>query len=411
MKRKLVAFLFLTLFVVSCKESAYFTKGLDGANGADGSDGKNGKDGTSCSVSDEYDGESEARIGARISCTDGSFSLVLNGQNGAQGVQGPQGDQGIQGPVGQTGPAGASCQAYRSHFFSGVWLSCPHQFPVLISDGKDGKDGKDGEDGQSCSSTRQNSQHRVRITCGQTVTYVYDGQDGQDGEDGKDGKDGKSCTVTPAAGGANVKCGNGSPVFIANGAAGPAGTPGTPGAPGAAGQPGRDGLNGTNGEDAVQPGVSCNLHNLASWDGNTSLPQALANNPAVGSFLLANFSVPDSQASLGFPGMPANLRAIVGDEGYALDCYGYLNVPTSGTYTFKLLSDDGSRLVIEQGIVIQNQGLHAPATVSASLELQRGPNKINVTYYQGPYTQIALQLKWSGPNTAEQVVPASALTH
>jgi len=399
MKAKLAMFLLLTLFVVSCKESAYFTKGLDGADGADG------KDGTSCSVSTEFDSESEAVIGARISCTDGSESIVYNGQNGAQGIQGPQGSQGIQGPVGQTGPAGASCQAYRSIFFDGVWLACPHQFPVLISDGRDGEDGRDGRngrDGESCSSTRQSSQKRVRITCGNTVTYVYDGEDGEDG---------KSCTVTPAAGGANVKCGNGSPVFIANGAAGPAGTPGTPGAPGAAGQPGRDGLNGQDGEDAVQPGLSCNLHNLASWDGNTTLPQALANNPPVGNFLLANFSVPDSQASLGFPGMPAALRALVGNEGYALDCYGYLNVATSGQHTFKLLSDDGSRLVIEQAVVIQNQGLHAPATVSASLELQRGPNKINVTYYQGPYTQIALELKWSGPNTAEQVVPASAFTH
>lgn len=352
-----------------------------------------GDPGTSCSVAPELDTETHSQVGARVSCTDGSYAVIYNGPRGTQGVQGPKGDHGVQGPVGQTGASGASCQAYRSDFFGGVFLACPNQSPVLISD---------GTDGDSCSSSRQNSQNRVKITCGETVTYVYDGEDGHNGSNGTNGT---SCSVIPASGGANIKCGNAPSVFLANGATGPAGTQG------AQGQPGRDGLNGQNGEDAVQPGLSCNLHNLASWSGTTSLPEALAANPAVGSFTLANFSVPDSQASGGFPGMPAYLQALVGYDGYALDCSGYLNVPTSGAYTFKLLSDDGSRLLIEDNVIIENQGLHAPATVTGSAQLNRGPNRINVVYYQGPYSQIALELKWSGPNTAEQVAPASAFTH
>lgn len=368
--------------------------------------GDPGKDGTSCSVAQEMsEGESQMVIGARISCTDGSFSVIYNGQNGSQGIQGIQGNQGVQGPVGQTGAAAEACQAYRSILFNGVWLSCPGQFPVLISDGRDGRNGRDGDDGASCSSTRDNAHDRVRITCGNTVTYVYDGEDGKDGKNGTNGtngSNGKSCTVTAAPGGANVKCGNDPAVFLANGAPGAAGTNGTNG---------RDGLNGTNGEDAVRPGVTCNVHNLSSWDGNTSLPQTLANNPPVGSFTLANFSVGDSPSSAGFPGMPANLQSAVGLEGYALDCSGYINVPTSGVYNFSLMSDDGSRLLIEDNVIIENQGLHAPATVSANATLNRGFNRINVVYYQGPHTQIALQLKWSGPNTSSQVVPASALTH
>lgn len=355
-----------------------------------------GPPGTSCSVAPEvvsneqYESLSEVVIGARISCTDGSFSIIYNGEAGSTGATGSQGPQGIPGIDGDDGQ---SCSAYRSHFFDGVWLSCPNQWPVLIADGEDGRDGA------SCSSVRQSN--RVKITCGsghnQSVSYVYDGEAG---EDGKDGKDGKSCTATRVAGGINVKCGNNSPVFLADGSNG------------ADGEDGSDGINGTNGLDAFTPGMSCDVYDIASWDGNSSLPAMFVGANLKGNFTLANFSVPDSQSSAGFPGMPAALQNKVGLEGYALDCAGYLNVPTSGDYVFKLLSDDGSELRIEDNLIIANQGLHAPATVtSATTRLNKGPNRINVVYYQGPHTQIALELKWKGPNLSEAIVPASKLTH
>jgi len=350
-----------------------------------------GDPGTSCSVADlnsfnEEDSlvASGPVVGAKITCTDGTSSIILNGATGATGA---------------TGAAGTSCTVSRPHHADYVSITCGSVTNKLY-DGEDGRNGRDGEDGVGC--RVQQLTGKVKLTCGNSNSYAYI----YDGEKGATGAAGTSCTVTSANGGANIKCGSAPSVFLANGATGPAGSVGPQG------QAGRDGLNGTNGEDAVQPGLSCNLHDLRSWDSNTSLPAALAANPPVGNFILANLSVPDSQASAGFPGMPSNLQNLVGKEGYALDCSGYINVATSGQHTLKLLSDDGSYMSIEDGyLTIQNQGLHAPATVSATGNLNRGPNKINVVYYQGPYTQIALQLKWIGPNTAEQVVPASAFTH
>jgi hypothetical protein len=176
--------------------------------------GEPGKDGTSCSVSAELDEESFAVVGARISCTDGSSSVVLNGAQGPQGVQGPQGAQGIQGPVGQTGPAGASCQAYRSLFFSGVYLACPNQFPVFIHDGEDGEDCK----------VKQLS-NGARITCGNSVAYVYNGVNGQNGT---------SCSIANASGGARITCGSTSQMIYdgEDGAVGPTGPQGPQGEPG-----------------------------------------------------------------------------------------------------------------------------------------------------------------------------------
>jgi hypothetical protein len=346
---------------------------------------ENGKDGTSCSVAQEIDSETEQAIGAKISCTDGSFAVIYNGKDGAQGVQGPQGNQGVQGPQGQ---AGASCQAYKSNLFDGVWLKCPTQLPVLISN---------GQDGASCSSTREESKNRVRITCGKNVTYVYDG---------KNGSNGTSCTANSAPGGANVTCGNNPPVFLANGAPGPAGTNGTNG------KDGLDGKNGVDGEDALKPGLSCNVHDLRNWDKIKDIKTVLDNNAPLGEFVLPNLNVGDSPSSAGFPSMPASIQNLVGTTGYALDCYGYLNVQTTGMHTFKMLSDDGVRLVIEEETLIDNPGLHAPTLdVSKSVELHRGPNKINVVYYQGPHTQIALRLSMSGPNFVEQVIPSTLFRH
>jgi PA14 domain len=190
------------------------------------------------------------------------------------------------------------------------------------------------------------------------------------------------------------------------------GIDGKDGANGQDGSDGQDGQDGADGANARKPGLSCNLHDLKSWDGKSSLPEILKNNPVIGNFVLPNLSVPDSQAVNGFPGMPKELQDIVGIDGYALDCYGYLNIETSGSHTIKLLSDDGSRLSIEDSFFfIDNQGLHAPQTVSKTGHLNRGENKINVVYYQGPVTQIALELKMSGPNLVESVIPASAFTH
>jgi len=175
---------------------------------------------------------------------------------------------------------------------------------------------------------------------------------------------------------------------------------------------GERGSDGAAGKDATQAVLSCNVHNLSNCNGITNILTALSGSAPVGKFTLANLNVGDSQASNGFPGMPVNLQSQVGTEGYALDCNGYLDIETSGMYTFSMLSDDGVRLVIDNKVIINAPQLQAPTiNSSASVELQRGKRAFNVIYYQGPVTQIALQLKYSGPFTPLQVVPATKFSN
>ena len=212
-----------------------------------------------------------------------------------------------------------------------------------------------------------------------------------------------------------------------SGAVGATGATGSQGSAGVQGNPGSNGNNGSNGSNGAPgtsgaagaaglgsiPGISCAVYNLPTYSNSTTLPEAFIGNAIVGTFILSAFNIPNSLAVNGFPGMPAAIQTVVGFDGYALDCDGYINITTSGDdYVFQLLSDDGSELRINDVIVISNQGVHAPSSVtSAATHLDRGLNKINIVYFQGPLTQIALQLSMSGPNLANEVVPALAYTH
>jgi len=158
-------------------------------------------------------------------------------------------------------------------------------------------------------------------------------------------------------------------------------------------------------------GLTAQVHNLPNWD-NVTLPNLFVGNPTLGTFVMQNVNVGDTPASNGFPGMPAALQQQVGYDGYSLDINGYINVPTTGNYVFKMFSDDGAILLINDQVVIADDSLHSPRTAtSQAIRLNAGLNRINVIYYQGPQSQIALQLKWSGPNLSEQVIPSTALSH
>ena len=206
----------------------------------------------------------------------------------------------------------------------------------------------------------QQSDTEVIITCGTDITTIPIPQDGSDGQDGVDGDDGQD---------------------------------------------------GNDGEDALQSGLICNVHDLSSWSGITDITDEFINNPPVGEFIMDDVSVGNTQAINGFPGMPASIQSQVGTDGYALDCYGYLATPTSGDYDFDLLSDDGVFMAVDGQTVISDPSLHAPSTDSNSARLLKGMNRINIMYYQGPHSQIALRLKWSGPNHASQVIPSAYYFH
>ncbi len=115
------------------------------------------------------------------------------------------------------------------------------------------------------------------------------------------------------------------------------------------------------------------------------------------------YDVPVRNFTEGFPGVPKLF------EWFALHTAAKIIVPKSGTYTFRLNSDDGSILSIDGAALINNDGQHSPNALDAALELTKGPHQIVLDYFQGPADEIALELFWKVPGTQDFIiVPPSA---
>jgi hypothetical protein len=61
---------------------------------------------------------------------------------------------------------------------------------------------------------------------------------------------------------------------------------------------------------------------------------------------------------------------------------GYLNIPMDGSYTFYLNSADGGQLLLNDSVIINNDGLHSsPVENSATVALSQGDYLIEVRYF------------------------------
>ena len=74
------------------------------------------------------------------------------------------------------------------------------------------------------------------------------------------------------------------------------------------------------------------------------------------------------------------------------------------------VAGDGSQLWIDGQLVVDNQGIYAPADRSGSVSLSAGVHTIEAAYYQASGT-ASLSLSWAGPGIDNQPIPASVLYH
>ncbi|WP_211269076.1 family 16 glycoside hydrolase [Saccharothrix syringae] len=89
---------------------------------------------------------------------------------------------------------------------------------------------------------------------------------------------------------------------------------------------------------------------------------------------------------------------------------GNLDVPQPGTYAFRLLSDDGSRLSLDGAVVVDHDGLHGPEAEDGSVTLSAGYHALLVEHFERDGGQ-QLTLQWKPPGAADfSLVPNSALS-
>jgi hypothetical protein len=116
-----------------------------------------------------------------------------------------------------------------------------------------------------------------------------------------------------------------------------------------------------------------------------------------GAFYTTEINVPTRSFREGFPGVNGRY------EWFALRYEGQFTVSADGPYAFRLYSDDGSKLWIDNALVADNDGLHAQQSVTGQVRLRPGTHTLRLDYYQGPGADLTMQLFVTPPSASERL--------
>ncbi len=98
------------------------------------------------------------------------------------------------------------------------------------------------------------------------------------------------------------------------------------------------------------------------------------------------------------------------ESNFVTHVLGNLDAPQTGSYTFRLTSDDGSRLWIDDQLVVDHDGLHGPEPKDATVDLTAGTHALRIEHFERDGGQ-QLTLAWKPPGASGfGVVPNSALS-
>lgn len=153
------------------------------------------------------------------------------------------------------------------------------------------------------------------------------------------------------------------------------------------------------GPNKIYP-VECRVYDLSSY-GFSVIPDysTISSIGSVGLDRIDNANSIDSEIFTSFVNTPFENKRIK----FGVQCQARLLIDISGTYTFKLTSDDGSRLFIDGTKLIDHDGLHSFTSKTASMVLTPKVYAVKVEYFNniGPK---GLVLSWIRPNFTETVL-------
>jgi PA14 domain len=122
---------------------------------------------------------------------------------------------------------------------------------------------------------------------------------------------------------------------------------------------------------------------------------------SVGTIYADSINIPLRSWSAGFPGLRDRF------EWFGIEYTGFFKANKEGEYVFRLLSDDGSKLFIDDSLIINNDGLHGAFAKTGKITLDDSRHSIKIQYFQGPRYQIALQLFASVNSSKEEIFPGN----
>jgi hypothetical protein len=132
--------------------------------------------------------------------------------------------------------------------------------------------------------------------------------------------------------------------------------------------------------------------------GTPRLPDLSSLHP-VGTIYARELDVPTTDWQEGFPGISNRF------EWFAIEYTGLIRAHHEGHYALRLVSDDGSKLYVDDKLIIDNDGLHSTRSANGGVDLDDQQHTIRIQYFQGPRYQVALQLYCRAKDGAETLFP------
>lgn len=105
----------------------------------------------------------------------------------------------------------------------------------------------------------------------------------------------------------------------------------------------------------------------------------------------------------GFAGSPYR-------ENFCVRWTGFVHVARAGRHVFYLSSDDGSRLYIDEQLVVNNDGPHGMEEREGTIELTLGHHAVRVEFFQGG-GGAGCQLHWQPAGKEKQLLEGHCIWH
>ncbi|MEO6949771.1 MAG: alkaline phosphatase family protein [Ginsengibacter sp.] len=102
------------------------------------------------------------------------------------------------------------------------------------------------------------------------------------------------------------------------------------------------------------------------------------------------------------------IKSFIKTDNFGVVFEGYIDIDSSGKYTFYTASDDGSELYIDGNEVVNNDGSHGVISNSGDIELTKGRHAIRVEYFNS-LGGFWLDAYYKGPGLCKQIIPANKL--
>ncbi len=155
-------------------------------------------------------------------------------------------------------------------------------------------------------------------------------------------------------------------------------------------------------EERIGAGFRGRIYFLS--EGTSALPKDFSLLKSEGDIYTETLNVAARSFDTGFPGVTNRF------EWFAIEYTTTFQAARAGEYAFRIVSDDGTKLFIDDRLVIDNDGTHPPRAKEGSVQLSAGAHSMVVQYFQGPRNQIALQLFYARGNQEPVVFPGTDFT-